>query len=191
MSDERESEPVTVVVSRRVRAGRESAYEAWLERLIESASSMPGFVGAKVHRPSADDPLTYTSVFRFDTVEHLRAFEQSDLRRRALLAVAELVERDAVWSKLTGLELWFSPPAETVMPQPSKLRMALVMIAVVYVLVLSLGQLVARVLNGAPFALRLLCTIVIEVFLMTYVIMPRLTRWLAPWIYPKPPTAAP
>ena len=35
-----------------------------------------------------------------------------------------------------------------------------------------------------PYALRLLATIVIEVFFMTYWLMPRLTRWLAPWIYP-------
>ena len=31
---------------------------------------------------------------------------------------------------------------------------------------------------------QLLTTITIEVFLMTYVLMPRLTRWLARWIYP-------
>jgi antibiotic biosynthesis monooxygenase (ABM) superfamily enzyme len=26
----------------------------------------------------------------------------------------------------------------------------------------------------------------VVVFFMTYWLMPRLTRWLAPWIYPKP-----
>jgi antibiotic biosynthesis monooxygenase (ABM) superfamily enzyme len=31
--------------------------------------------------------------------------------------------------------------------------------------------------------LRLLVTIAIEVFFMTYWLMPRLTRGLAPWIY--------
>jgi antibiotic biosynthesis monooxygenase (ABM) superfamily enzyme len=62
--------------------------------------------------------------------------------------------------------------------------MALLMILVVYGLVLSIGALVARVLGDAPAPLRLLVTIVIEVALMTWVIMPRLTRWLARWIYP-------
>ena len=59
------------------------------------------------------------------------------------------------------------------------------MIVVVYGLVLSIGQLVAAVLASAPGPVRLLVTIVIEVFLMTYVLMPRLTRALARWIYPK------
>jgi len=179
-----EDEPVTVVVTRRVKPGCEAAYEAWLERLIHAAASMKGYAGAKVSRPRQGEAPVYTSIFRFEDVEDLRAFEESDLRQRALAEVIELVEADAVWSRLTGLELWFTPPAGTVVPQPSRLRMALVMIAVVYGLVLSLGQLVALVLAGAPGPLRLLVTIVIEVFLMTYVLMPRLTRWLARWIYP-------
>ena len=180
-----DEEPVTVVVTRRVRRGAEADYEAWLDRLIDGAKGLPGFLGARVQRPRPGEPPVYTSVFRFDDVEHLRAFETSDLRRRALLEVTGLVEADAVWSRLTGLELWFSPPAGTVVPQPSRFRMALVMIAVVYALVLSIGQAVGLALAGAPATLRLLVTIVIEVFLMTYVLMPRLTRWLARWIYPR------
>lgn len=184
MTNPNDDEPVTVVVTRRVKPGREAAYEAWLERLIQRASSMRGYLGASVQRPREGEPPVYTSVFRFDGVETLRAFETSDLRRNALAEVTGLVESDAVWSRLTGLELWFTPPAGTVVPQPSRFRMALVMVLVVYALVLSLGQLVALVLAGAPSPLRLLVTIVIEVFLMTYVLMPRLTRWLARWIYP-------
>ncbi|HNN93322.1 MAG TPA: antibiotic biosynthesis monooxygenase [Pseudomonadota bacterium] len=179
------NEPVTVVVTRRVRPGCEAAYEAWLDRLIQDASAMPGYVGAKIQRPQAGEAPVYTSIFRFDSTATLQAFEGSELRRRALRQVSDLVEADAVWSRLTGLEMWFTPPAGTVVPQPSRLRMAIVMIAVVYALVLSIGQLVATVLAPAPPPVRLLVTIVIEVFLMTYVLMPRLTRWLARWIYPR------
>lgn len=177
--------PVTIVVRRRVRRGYEAAYEAWLERLIKGAAQMTGYVGAVVQRPREGEEPVYTSVFRFRDLETLEAFETSELRRRALAEVTELVEADAVWSRLTGLEMWFTPPAGTVVPQPSRLRMALVMIVVVYVLVLSLGKLVGLVMSAAPMPVRLLVTIAVEVFLMTYVLMPRLTRWLARWIYPK------
>lgn len=180
-----EAEPVTVVVRRRVRQGKESAYEGWLAALIKAASALPGYLGTNVQRPAQSGPREYTSVFRFDSLEHLRGFEESDLRRRALAEVVDLVEADAVWEKLTGLEFWFTPPPGTVVPQPSRLRMACVMIAVVYGLVLSIGTLVALVLSSAPMPVRLLVTITIEVFLMTYVLMPRLTRWLAWWIYPS------
>lgn len=177
------SEPVTVVVSRRVKPQRTAEYEAWLERLIRGASALPGYLGTNVHRPPPGGPPEYTCVFRFDSLEHLRGFEDSELRRQALAEVGDFVEADAVWKKLSGLELWFTAPPGTIVPQPSRLRMALVLVVVVYSLVLSIGTMVAAVLHGAPPQLRLLVTIVIEVFLMTYVVMPRVTRWLARWIY--------
>jgi hypothetical protein len=177
------AEPVTVVVTRRVKPGREAAYEAWLTKLLAAVTGLPGYLGTTVQRPPARGHA-YTSIFRFATVEDLRRFENSDLRRAALRAVAPLVEADAVWDRMTGLELWFTPPPGTVVPQPSRLRMALVMIAVVFGLVFSIGRLVALAMPTAPLPLRLFTTITIEVFFMTYVLMPRLTRWLARWIYP-------
>ena len=122
------AEPVTVVVTRRVKAGREADYEAWLTRLLAAAAELPGYLGTTVQRPPSGS-RTYTSIFRFATVDELRRFEASDLRRDALREMVELVEADAAWDQL-------------------------------------------------------LTTITIEVFLMTYVLMPRLTRWLARWIYP-------
>ena len=84
------SEPVTVVVTRRVRPGREAAYEAWLGRLLTAAGALPGYLGTTVTRPPPGG-REYTSVFRFDSVEHLRGFEDSDLRRQALREVVELL----------------------------------------------------------------------------------------------------
>jgi len=103
----------------------------------------------------------------------LTAFEESDLRRDALAKLSPLVEGDSRWRKPTGLELWFTPPAGTVAPTTSRWRMALVLIVVVFTLVLSIGRLVGLVLADLPAELRLLVTI-IKVFLMTYILMPRL-----------------
>src|SRR5262245_16190445 len=86
-----DNEPVTVVVTRRVRRGRGAAYEAWLDKLIREASAMKGYLGARVERPGEGEPAVYTSVFRFDSLENLRAFEASELRRRALAEVTDLV----------------------------------------------------------------------------------------------------
>lgn len=179
-------EPVTVVVTRRVRAGRERDYEAWLATLLREAEPLEGYLGATIHPPPAHGPRDYTSVFRFATVAQLRAFEASPMRARALRAVAPLVEGDARWRELSGFELWFEPPAGTVVPQPSRWRMAVVMVGVVYLLVLLIGSLVAWALPTVPAPLRLLVTIAVEVSLLTWFIMPRLTRALARWIYPPP-----
>jgi uncharacterized protein len=183
------NESVTVVVTRKVKRGRESEYEDWLRRLLEEAKSMKGYLGATIHKP-APGSTEYTSIFRFDTVDNLRKFEESEMRSRYLREVVDYVETDAIWKKFTGLEFWFSPPKGTLIPQPSRFRMALVTIAVVFGLVISIGQLVGMVATEVPSYIRLFVTISIEIFLMTYVLMPRITKLLAKWIYPSYKTAA-
>jgi antibiotic biosynthesis monooxygenase (ABM) superfamily enzyme len=181
------NESVTVVVTRRVKSGYESQYENWLKRLLEEAKSMKGYIGATVQKP-APGTTEYTSIFRFDNVENLRKFEESEIRAKYLSEVMNYVESDAIWKKFSGLEFWFSPPKGTIVPQPSRFRMALVMIVVVYGLVISIGQLVAMLVGDViPSYVRLFVTISIEIFLMTFVLMPRLTKLLAKWIYPSNP----
>jgi antibiotic biosynthesis monooxygenase (ABM) superfamily enzyme len=67
--------------------------------------------------------------------------------------------------------------------------MAVVMTAVVFGLVLATGSLVDAAFSLLPFAtpypVRLFVTIALEVVLMTWWVMPWITRRLAPWIYPK------
>ena len=183
------NESVTVVVTRKVNRSRESDYEDWLRRLLEEAKAMKGYLGATIQKP-APGSTEYTSVFRFDTVDNLRKFEESELRSRYLREVVDYVDADAIWKKFTGLEFWFSPPKGAIIPQPSRFRMALVMIAVIFGLVLSIGQVVGMVAAEVPSYIRLFVTISIEIFLMTYVLMPRITKLLAKWIYPSSKTAA-
>lgn len=189
MSSVSAQDAVTVVVTRRVKPGRESDYESWLSRLQTEARSLPGYLGVTTQRPATGGPREYVSVLRFDSLASLRAFEQSELRARYLAEVQDMVEADAVWKQMTGLEFWFTPPPGTVVPQPSRPRMALLMIVVVFSLVLIIGTGVNAATAWLPFEvpypLRLLLTITIEVLLMTYWLMPQLTRRMARWIYPK------
>jgi uncharacterized protein len=181
-------QPVTVVITRKVKPGREKDYEAWLLELQSEARGLPGYLGVTTQRPAAGGPREYVSAIRFATLADLRAFEGSELRARHLALVGDLVEADAVWERTTGLEFWFTPPPGTVVAQPSRSRMALVMVIVVFGLVLSIGTLVnaaaAMLPVPVPYPLRLLFTITLEVLLMTYWLMPQITRRLAPWIYP-------
>lgn len=176
--------PVTILVRRRVKPGREAEYEAWLQRLTEQAAPrFAGYLGSEFHRP-AQPGGEYRSIFRFDTLENLEAFERSDFRAGMLAEAAGLFATDAAWERLTGLEFWFDPPPGTRVPQPSPHRMALVLVAVVFTLVLGLTLALGPVTAGWPMPLRVLLMATIQVMLMTYVIMPRLTPLLARFIYP-------
>lgn len=187
------TEPVTVIIRRRVKPGREAEYEAWLQRLQAEARTLPGYLGVTTQRHDPNGPREYVSAVRFDSLQSLQAFEASEMWARHLTDVAPLVQGDAAWERLTGLEFWFSAPPGTVVPQPSRPRMALAMIAVVFTLVLVIGSAVDTAFAALPFdtpyPVRLLVTIAIEVVLMTYWLMPVLTRRLARWIYPSHPSA--
>jgi uncharacterized protein len=180
------SGPVTTIVERRVKAGRVDDYENWLRRLLADVAPLPGYLGAEIRRPAGNaQPQTFISVFRFATLDDLRSFETSDLRRRAMRDVDELVEADAAWSTRTGLELWFDDPPGTVEAKPVRWRMALLLGIVVYLLVLLFGRIAAAVIPGWPYPLRLGVVIAVEILLMTYALLPFLTRRLARWISPS------
>lgn len=178
--------PVTTVVRRRVRADRRDEYEAAIRRLHDDARTVDGYLGADVlpPEPGVAEPV-YTSVFRFASLDQLAAFERSELRERFVREVAPLVEADAVWERHTGLEFWFAPPPGTVVAQPVRWRMAVVVGSVVYLLVLVFGTIAGALLEGWPVPLRLAVVIVVEIALMTYVLLPWLTRRLARWIFPR------
>ena len=175
--------PVTVVVRRVVKPGQADGYERWLASLLEEVRGFPGYLGTEVRRPQAPD-RTWVSVFRFDTPENLERFERSELRRRHLAKVAPFVEADPVWDRLTGLEVWFAPPPGTVAPQPVRWRMVLLLVGLVFCLVEGLGALVGLLPFDLNPRLRLLLIVTMQVGLLTYVIMPRVTRWLARWLFP-------
>ena len=67
--------------------------------------------------------------------------------------------------------------------------MAVLLIVVVFALVLVLNLALGPLTSGWPLPARVLLTVTLQVVLMTYVIMPRLTRALARWIYPATRTA--
>src|SRR3712207_5970408 len=61
----KESPPVTVTVTRRVKPGREAAFEAWLHGVIQAATAFPGHRGANVFRPADPEHPEYVLVFQF------------------------------------------------------------------------------------------------------------------------------
>lgn len=173
---------ITTVVRRRVRAGQDAKYEAWLRDLLRDSAQLPGYLGVEVQRPVAPD-RTYVSIFRFDSLQHLEAFERSDLRREYLARVTSFVESDAIWDRISGLEVWFDAPPGTVAPQPTRWKMALLLIGVVFLLVELLSTIVRAFAPNLPQPLAVLFVVTAQVCLLIYVIMPRVTRWLAFWLF--------
>jgi hypothetical protein len=174
---------VTVVTSRRVRPGHEDAFEKWLEGIGDAASKYPGYVWRKVTRPREHNRPEYVVVFKFDSYEHLRAWTESPERRVWLERVKPLVLDEFKETILTGLERWFTLPAQPGLSPPPPYKMAIVTFVVVYPLSQGLALLLS--LSPLPTSIRSLAGAALMIVLMTWVIMPRVVRLLRRWLYPS------
>jgi uncharacterized protein len=175
--------PVTVIATRRVVPGHEARYEAWLADIQAETQAFPGYLGVHVVRPAEGSPHDYTSILKFSSLAALRAWEESDARRAWLMRLPrEAVVGDAHLERKRGLALWVTPGSPRA---PVRWKMAVVVIVVVYALILILSPIVAAIAPTLPFRARLFASVVIEVLLMTYVVMPRVTAMLGGWLYPE------
>lgn len=176
-----ESGPVTISISRRVVPGRENEYEAWVQGITAQAIQFPGHMGVNVIRPTP--PSTeYVSIFRFDSYQHSRDWEESPIRAQWLERLEGVTKGEDAVEKGTGLEFWFSLP-ELPATHPSPHKMALVLLVVVFLLVLGIGVVMDPVTGSWPPVARVFLGVFLQVILMTYVVMPRVTRALQGWLY--------
>lgn len=178
-------DPVTVLYSRRVKPGREADFETWARGIVAAARQFPGHLGASVL--DAPGSREYHILFTFADRRSLRAWLDSDERRRWLVRVGELLEADRGLQQLTGLETWLKLPGSKVptLKPPPRWRVWLVSLVAVYPLVLAFQVLVVPRMARLPLPLRALVFPLVLLTLMTFVVMPMVTRALRRWLGPR------
>lgn len=182
-------EPVTVMWSRRVKPGREGEYEAWAHGVTTAARDFPGHLSAAVL--SVPGSRDYHVLYTFADRNTMDAWLDSAMRTAWMAEVAELTEAERPLQQVTGLETWFTMPdaAVATMKPPPRWKMWLVTVAAIYPLILILFSVLSPLIAGWPLLLRALALPVVLVTVMTYAVMPAITRLLRPWL--NPPTTPP
>jgi antibiotic biosynthesis monooxygenase (ABM) superfamily enzyme len=187
------SNPVTVIVKRVAKKGKTKEFEEWLSGISKEFSRQEGSMGIDIIRPTDGNKAKpeYVIIFRFNTYDNLERWEKSAIRNEWLQKSWELAEANYDTQKLTGLEFWFTPylkdessPMVPLNPPPRH-KMVIVTVPVISILLLTLvPQIhVLTEMLSIPYAIRLVIAIIILVLLMTYVIMPLLTKLLRSWLY--------
>jgi uncharacterized protein len=176
--------PVTTTVTRRVKPGHEPFYEQFLEGIIAEASRFPGHLGVEVFRPESASAGEYRIVYRFDTGEHLRAWLDSDERAAWLERAEPHVIGPMRTQLLTGLETWFTVPGRPSTPPPPPYKMALVTWITIFPLITLVVVVLGPLLGRLALVPGLAITTAVTVPIMTWLVMPRVTRLLRGWLYP-------
>lgn len=180
-----ENSSVTISIARKVRSGAETEYEDWLRRITKVATQYCGHQGVHILKPSPKTGGEYVLIVGFDSYAHQKTWEDSTERQQFLdeLDAKDLIEGGTKIKKVSGLEFWFTLPEVPVAAHPSRHKMALVLMVVVFTLLLLINVIFGPWLSALAFIPKLAIMVIGQVLLMTYLVMPAVTRALKPWLF--------
>jgi antibiotic biosynthesis monooxygenase (ABM) superfamily enzyme len=171
---------VIEVITRDIVPGRERDFEEWAHRIV-SAAARYGATDTII-TPDAATPTRRVFVQHFPNEEALRAWEESEERNPLVQEAGEFSIPNV--QRATGLETWFVLPGERAIVPPSRWKMLLVTLMGAYPLVVLYSAFVLPLVEGWPLLVRATVLPIVLLSLMTYVIMPQLSRLLGGWLYP-------
>ena len=191
--------PITVIVTRTAKKGKIREFEDWMDGIVHESLKFEGHLGVDVIRPVEQSKPEYVIIFRFNTLNNLLKWERSQVRKEWLEKSKDVVEGEDKVQKLTGLEFWFTPrlvhftegeaennkASSQRVNLPPRYKMAIVTAGIVFVLLNVLIPQIEQLTAPLPLVFSSLIGVIIMVFLMTYLIMPSVTRLLKSWLYKK------
>jgi uncharacterized protein len=178
------AESVASVSSWEVKSGHEEEFEHLGEEVMAAASRVHGHLsGTTLHE---DGSTEYHFVHSFAGHSELQRWLDSPERADLLERVSAIAERKGEPQRITGLEGWFAeagskPPA--IVPPP-RWKMWLASFLGAYPLVVLFQWLAAPELEDVPLLLRAALLPLVLLSLMTYLVMPVVTKLLKRWLYP-------
>jgi antibiotic biosynthesis monooxygenase (ABM) superfamily enzyme len=163
------SDPLVVVSTWRCRTGRERELERIADRLA-------GRSAVVLHEAAADE---YRIAHRFADRPALQRWLDGPERAALHEALEVVAERVGEPQRLSGLEPWFASVGK-----PPRWKMWLASFLGAYPLVVLFQWLAAPHVEGLPLLVRSAVLPLVLLSLMTYVMMPLVTRRLAGWLAP-------
>jgi len=178
--------PVHVAITRKVLPGKEAEFTEALRKFLGDSFSHDGVHGAALITAlpgSGGREIGILRTFKDDA-------EKEDFYRSAQFqqweAYASTVTKEPTYRALSGLEAWFRSP----MPPP-KWKMAVATFCGVVPTSFLLSYTVGVVAAPLPLPIRIPIIAACMVALLTWVIMPIVTKWMRPWLKPEPAADTP
>lgn len=178
-----EHRSVAFIITHTIKSGEERHYEEWLTAIQREVHRLPGYLGREIFRP-AHGSRKYTSILRFNSLDSLNAWAESETRKHYVEQVHHLLEAGDQVEIQTGVDFWFTPEG---MRPPKPWKQFLLTLTAVYPLSLLIPRLLRPLFRLAPSVdhelIRALLMAVTLTGLLTFVIMPRYTRLVKRWLY--------
>lgn len=176
-------EPITVSVTRTAKPGREEAFERSLHEFVQRSLTLPGQLGVYIIRPApGTGSREYGIVRKFCNREALEEFRTSPEYLEWNQLAVDLTEGSGRTVELTGLESWFTPPGALLRALP-KWKMAVATFLGVFPVAMVLNLTIGPVIRSWHFVLSSAVFNACVVTLLTWLVMPLVTRALHGWLH--------
>ncbi len=178
--------PIHIAITRRVRPGCEIEFQQALREFFQASFAHGGVLGATmIVPPPGSDSREFGILRTFASEEERDAFYASPSFKAWEAKCEPLTERNS-WTHrpLHGLEAWFRSPQTP----PPKWKMAVATFLGVFPVATLLGMTLGRALVSWHFLLAGAIFNACVVALLTWVVMPLVTRLLHGWLQPQSQT---
>jgi antibiotic biosynthesis monooxygenase (ABM) superfamily enzyme len=169
--------PIHVAITRKVLPGKEQEFREALRQFMGESFQYNGVHGASIiSGPGGDNDREIGILRTFKNKAERDAFYNSEQFKK-WEEYASTVTEEPVYRELNGLEAWFRSA-----PAPPRWKMALVTICGVFPTSVFLNLTVSPLIKSFPLLVRLLIISACMVLILTWLVMPNLTRMLKAWL---------
>jgi antibiotic biosynthesis monooxygenase (ABM) superfamily enzyme len=174
--------PIHIAIARRVRPGCEAEFQHALRAFFQTSFAHGGVQGASMLTPTpGSDSREYGILRTFANEQERDAFYASSMFKAWEERARTLTEGEPVYRQLHGLEAWFRSPQSP----PPRWKMALVTFLGVFPTAAILNLTLGAAIRPWPFILSSVVFNGCMVALLTWVVMPLVTRALPGWLHEK------
>jgi antibiotic biosynthesis monooxygenase (ABM) superfamily enzyme len=177
-----------VSVVHRVAPERAAEFEEEVRGVTRAVRAFPGFLGEEVFRAADAGVVEYRVVMRFASQAQLDAWQESGILRWWAERARERALASPDVERVNGLEAWFTLPGRTGAAPPPKWKTAVLSAVAIYPIISVMPAALAPLVGALPGWLARLAVVVLMTPLMTWGVMPLLTRLFQPWLYPSRPS---
>lgn len=173
------AEAVTAVLSQTIAPENVAAFRSAEAQIVAVMSTFPGFVSVAHSEPVGDVQTEYVVSFTFASRADLDRWMESDSRQEVLRLVEPFIEGERTLNVVGGFGGWFVAEDQRA-PRLWKQAVAVLIALYPTTFVLSLVQ--RWLAPEVQWMFGLFVSNVVGIAILTWVLMPPLTRLLDPWL---------
>jgi len=181
-----ENSGASVVITHHILEGKQKEYEKWLDEILPVSKHATGFIDLQIVRPIPKLTFVYTVIIRFDTIDNLKSWMESQDRKQLIEKASPFFRKNDRYQIKSGLDFLFNAENEG-HKVPVRWKQYLVTWSAIYPLSLIIPVLLLPFLRWLGIPLNHYFDAFINsgciVLLMVYVVMPNYTRLIKKWLF--------